>query len=65
MHIAALLITLSEITPNSCTGMQCAWSRPTQGGKQSFVTNVDFRQLSLIGYVEHTGPVMQVEDLLQ
>ena len=65
VHVAALLITLSEVTPNSCTSMQCAWSRPTEGGKQSFVTDLDFGQLSLTGYVEYTGPVMQVEDLLQ
>lgn len=29
VHVAALLITLSEVTPNSCTSMRCAWSRPT------------------------------------
>ena len=65
VHVAALLITLSEVTPNSCTSMRCAWSRPTQGGKPSFVTDLDFGQSSLTGYVEYTGPVLQVEDLLQ
>ena len=27
VHIAALLITLSEITPQACTSMRCAWSK--------------------------------------
>ena len=35
------------------------------GGTQCLVTDLDFGQSSLTGYVEYTGPVMQVEDLLQ
>jgi len=36
-----------------------------QSGKQSFITDLDFGKSSLTGYVDYTGPVMQVEDLLQ
>jgi len=31
VHIAALLITLSEVTPQACTSMRFAWSRLTTG----------------------------------
>ena len=65
VHIAALLITLSEATPQACTSMRCAWSRPAQGGKPSLATDLDFGRSSLDGYVAYTGPVLQVDDLLQ
>ena len=31
VHVAALLITLSEITLQTCKSVRCAWSRPSQG----------------------------------
>ena len=65
VHVAALLITLTEITPQACTSMRCAWSRPTQGGKPSFAVDLDFGRSSLDGYITYTGPVLQVNDLLQ
>ena len=45
--------------------MRCAWSRPTQGGKPSFTVELDFGISSLDGYVTYTGPVLQVNNLLQ
>ena len=65
VHVAALLITLTEITPQTCTSMRCAWSRPTQGGKPSFAADLDFGKSSVVGYVTYTGPVLDVNDLLQ
>ena len=65
VHIAALLITLSEVTPQSCTSMQCAWSRPAQGGKACLATTLDFGKSSVNGYFAYDGPVLQVDDLLQ
>ena len=65
VHIAALLITLTEITPQACTSVRCAWSRPTQSGKPSFVVDLDFGKSSVDGYVAFTGPVVKVDDLLQ
>ena len=65
VHVAALLITLTEITPRACTSMRCAWSRPTQGGTPSFAVDLDFGKSSVVGYVTYTGPVLEVNDLLQ
>ena len=65
VHIAALRITLSEVTPQSCTSMQYAWSRPAQGGKVSLATTLDFGKSSVNGYFAYDGPVLQVDDLLQ
>ena len=64
VHVAALLITLTEITPQACTSVRCAWSRPTQGGKPSFAVDLDFGNSSVVGYVTYTGPVLEVNDLL-
>ena len=64
-YIAALLITLTEITPQACTSVRCAWSRPTQSGKPSFVVDLDFGRSSVDGYVAFTGSVVKVDDLLQ
>ena len=66
VHIAALLITLSEVTPQACTSMKCAWSRPaTQGGKACLATSLDFEKSPLNGYFAYDGPVLPVDDLLQ
>ena len=65
VYIAVLLITLSEVTPQSCTNIRCAWSRPAQDGKLSLATDLDFGRSSLDGYIAYTGPVLQVDDLLQ
>ena len=65
MHVATLFITLSEVIPQTCTSMRCAWSRPAQGGKPSLATDLDFERSSLDGYVAYTGPVLQVDDLVQ
>ena len=62
VHIAALLITLSEITPQACTSMRCAWSRPAQGGKACLATTMDFGKSSSDGYFPYDGPV---DELLQ
>ena len=58
VHVAALLITLTEITPQARTSMRCAWSRPTQGGKPSFASGLDFGKSSVVGYVTYTGSVL-------
>ena len=50
VHIAALLIMLSEISPQACTSVRCAWSKPSQGGKASLVADLDFGKASLKGY---------------
>ena len=65
VHIATLLITLSEVTHQSCTSMQCAWSRPAQGGKACLATTLDFGKSSVNGYFAYDGPMLQVDDLLQ
>ena len=65
VHIAALLITLSEITPQACTSMRCAWSRPSQGGKASPVADLDFGQASTSGYVPYDGPGQPISGLLE
>jgi len=65
VHIAALFITLSDIAPQACTSMRCAWSRPAQGRKPSLAADLDFGRSSLDGYVTYTGHVIQVDDLLQ
>ena len=65
VHIAALLITLSEITPQACTSVRCAWSRPSQGGKPSFSADLDFGKSSSTGYFTYTGSLVPVDDLIQ
>ena len=66
VHIAALLITLSEVTPQACTSMRCAWSRPTtQGGKACLATTLDFGKSSSKGYFAYDGPLLPVDELLQ
>jgi len=65
VHIAALLIALSEITPQACTSMRCAWSRPSQGGKASLATDLDFEKASMDGYVAYYGPVQPITGLLE
>ena len=65
VHVAALLIALTEITPQACTSMRCAWSRPIQGGKPSFASDLDFGKLSVAGCITYNGSVLEVNDLLQ
>ena len=45
--------------------VRCAWSRPAQDRKPSLATDLDFGRSSLDGYVAYTGPVPQVDNLLQ
>jgi len=52
VHVAALLITVTEITPHSCTSMRCAWSRPPQAGQPTLSVDLDFGGSSLDGYVD-------------
>ena len=65
VHIAALLIMLSEITPQACTSVRCAWSRPSQGGKPSFSVDLDFGKSSSTGYFPYNGTLVPVDDLIQ
>ena len=55
---------LSEITPQSCTSVRCAWSRPSQG-KASFVADLDFGKSLSHGYIPYDGPVQPVDGLLE
>ena len=64
VHIAALFIMLSEISPQACTSVRCAWSKPSQGGKASLVANLDFGKASSEGYTAYNGPVQPVDGLL-
>ena len=41
VHIAAVLITLSDVTPEACTSMRCAWSRPSQKGKALLANDLE------------------------
>ena len=50
VHISALLLTLAEITPQACTSVSWAWSRPSVGGSASLAKDLDFGQASLEGY---------------
>jgi len=65
VHIAALLITLSEIPPQACTSMRSAWSRPSQGGKALLATDLDFGKASMDGYVVYDGLVQPITGLLE
>ena len=65
VHIAALLIMLSEITPQACTSVRCAWSRPSQGGKPCFSADLDFGKSSSTGYFPYTGTLAPLDDLIQ
>ena len=65
VHIAALLIMLSEITPQACTSVRCAWSRPSQGGKPSFSVDLDFGKSSSTGYFPYTGTLVSLDKLIQ
>ena len=55
---------LSEIMPQACTSVRCAWSRPSQG-KASFVADLDFGKASSHGYIPYNGPVQPVDGLLE
>ena len=64
VHVAALLIMLSEITPQACTSVRCAWSRPSQG-KASFIADLDFGKASSDGYASYDGPVQPIDGLVE
>jgi len=64
VHVAALLIILSEITPQACTSVRCAWSRPSQG-KASFIVDLDFGKASSDGYASYDGPVQPIDGLVE
>ena len=54
VHIAALLLTLAEVTPTACMSMRCAWSRPSTGRKTSLAKELDFGNVSSEWYTFHT-----------
>ena len=49
-HVAALMLTLTEVTPIAGTSKQCAWSRPAQ-----LASHLDFGYASSEGYQPYTG----------
>ena len=63
MHIAALLLTLAEVTPTACTSMRCTWSRPSIGSKASLAKELDFGKASSEGYVPYSGPQPCIDTL--
>ncbi len=42
VHVAALLLTLAEVSPTACTSMKCAWFRPSMAGKAVLSKELDF-----------------------
>ena len=48
IHISALLFTLAEMTPQACTSVRCAWSRPSVSGSTSLAKDLDFGHASLV-----------------
>ena len=65
MHISALLLTLAQITPQACTGVRCAWPRPSVGGSASLAKDLDFGQASFEGYFPYSGPNPELCTLLE
>ena len=65
VQISALLLTLAEITPQVCTSVRCAWSRPSVGGSASLAKDLDFGQASLEGYFPYSGPKPNLCSLLE
>ena len=56
VHMAALLLTLAEVTPTACTSLPCAWSRPSSRGLAMLSQELDFGRASVDGYFKYTGP---------
>ena len=65
VNIFAPLLNLAELTPNVCTSVRCAWSRPSTGSKASFAKELDFGKASTQGYVPYGRPQPPVGTLLQ
>ena len=65
VHISVLLLKLAEITPQACTSVRCAWSRPSVGGSASLTKDLDFGQASLEGYFPYSGPKPNLCSLLE
>jgi len=57
VHIAALLIMLTVITPQACYKCEVFL---IQAGQSSFAVDLDFGRSSVDGYVTYTGPVLRV-----
>ena len=55
MDVAALLLTLAEVTQTACTRLPCAWSRPSTHGQPQLTTQLDFGKASEEGYKPYTG----------
>ncbi len=65
-HISALLLTLTEITPQACTSVRCAWSRPSVGVVMHLLQKgLDFGKASIEGYYPYTGPKPDLCSLLK
>ena len=63
MHVAALLLTLVEISPTACTSLQCVWSHPAcTSGRQTKASSLDFGVTW--GYYQYNGPKLNVSALL-
>ena len=66
VHVTALLFTLAEVSPAACTSLPCAWSRPSAvGGISAQSSTLDFGKASSEGYLPHSGPPLDVRDLLR
>ena len=64
VHIAALLLTLAEITPKAGTSKPCAWSRPSWQAKAQTSAALDFGHATSEGYKPYTGPLLDTKALL-
>ena len=65
VHVT-LLFTLAEVSPAACTSLPCAWSRPLAvGGTSAQSSTLDFGKASSEGYLPHSGPPLDVYDLLR
>ena len=65
VHIAAILLTLAEVSSTACTSMRCAWSRPSTASKATLSKELDFGKASSEGYVPYNGPKPPIDALLQ
>ena len=64
VHVAALLLTLAEITPKAGTSKPCAWSRPSGQARAQLSSDLDFGYASSEGYQPYTGKLLDMEQLL-
>jgi hypothetical protein len=56
VHMAALLLTLAEVTLTAYTSLPCARSRPSGYGLAMLSQELDFGRASVDGYFKYTGP---------